>query len=147
MFRLKVTLKPKKKAAINTNYRSRLNNICRELIRFNRRRYLYLSEERNNRDQLYFSPLFCRNYEVVEGKIIFKDDINWYISCPSYSTILDLIQGFHCKGAIRLERTELEVISLELNNVNKNSKFGKSRRATMLSQFSEVGNEEIALMR
>ena len=147
MFRLKVTLTPKKKAAINTNYRSRLNNICRELIRFNRRRYLHFNEEKNKRDQLYFSPLFCRNYEVIDGKIIFKDDINWYISCPSYSTVLDLIQGFHCKGIIKLERTELEVVSLELNSINKDSKLGKSKRSTIFKQFSDTDNEEIALMR
>lgn len=146
MFRLKVTLKPKKKAAINTNYRSRLNNICRELIRFNRKRYVYLTEDRGKRDQLYFSPLFCKNYEVVEGKIVFKDDINWYITCPSYSTVLDLIQGFYCKGSIKLEKTELEVISLELNNIKKELKYGKGKKNNLVAQYNE-NNDEVALMR
>ena len=103
MFRLKVKLKPMKRAAININYRPRLNALCRELIRFNRKRYPDIEEEKKQKDKLFFSPLFCKKYEVEQGKIIFKDSISCYISCPSYSTVLDLVQGFYHKNIIKLD--------------------------------------------
>jgi CRISPR/Cas system endoribonuclease Cas6 (RAMP superfamily) len=147
MFRLKLTLKPKKKVTININYRARLNNLCHELIRFNRKRYVYSIEEKNKRDKLYYSPLFCKNYEVNDGKIQFKDDIVLYITSPSYSTVLDLIQGLYCKNSIKLEKAELEVISMELKSVNTTSKHSTNRKGNTLPAFNKISNDEIALMR
>lgn len=146
MLRLKVTLKSKKKVVINTNYRSRLNMLCKELIKFNRERYVYKVSEKKESEQLYFSPLFCKKYEVSGGKIIFKEDINWYITCSSYDTILDLIQGFYCKNIIKLGKAELEVVSMELSNVEKINRTSVEKRNSFLSDTEAKENNEIAIM-
>ncbi|WP_163195622.1 hypothetical protein [Clostridium thermarum] len=147
MFRLKIILKPKKKAFIKANYRARLNKLCHELIRFNRKRYVYFIEEKNKSDKLFYSPLFCKNYEVLNGKILFKDDIILYITSPSYSTLLDLIQGFYCKNTIKFEKADLEVISMELSSVSNTSQKAYKRKSTAMPTYSTMSSAELALMR
>lgn len=152
MFRLKVQLKPMKRVAININYRPRLNALCKELIRFNRKRYPMLGEEKNQKDKLFFSPLFCKKYEVEQGKIIFKDSISCYISCPSYSTVLDLVQGFYHKNIIKLGRVDLEVVSIELKSIENSKKTVNAVKHTynkdeVKINYSTVNSDEIALMK
>ncbi|NLZ48241.1 MAG: hypothetical protein GX895_05525 [Clostridiales bacterium] len=152
MFRLKVQLRPMKRVAININYRPRLNALCKELIQFNRKRYPTFTEEKKQKDKLFFSPLFCKKYEVHEGKIIFKDSISCYISCPSYSTVLDLVQGFYHKNIIKLGRVDMEVVSIELKSIENYKRSEKPKKHiyneehTMIN-YSTVNGDEVALMK
>lgn len=152
MFRLKVQLKPMKKVAININYRPRLSALCRKLIKFNRKRYPIFDEEKKQKDKLFFSPLFCKKYEVEQGKIIFKDSISCYISCPSYSTVLDLVQGFYHKNIIKLGRVDLEVVSIELKSIENYKKSAKHKKHNYkqddaMINYSTGNRDEVALMK
>lgn len=146
MLRLKVTLKPGKRSALKTNYRKKLNTVCKELLKFNRERYLYCSKQEQKDVQLYFSPLFCKRYEVDEGKIIFKDKINWYITCSSYDAILDLIQGFYCKDKIKIGKAELEVISMELTSIEKKRRQDMDEKYFLSQNEKKDDTNEVAIM-
>jgi Uncharacterized protein predicted to be involved in DNA repair (RAMP superfamily) len=115
MIKLKVGLKQKKIQPLNINYRYELRKLCDDI--------LVNEETKNNtkvksKDILSISNLLCSNYEISGKKIVFKDNVEWYIKSKSYDVILQLVQGLFDAGSIRIGKAEFEIYSIEAKPIN-----------------------------
>lgn len=112
MIRLKVGLKPTKNAPVSLNYKYSLGVICNRFLEKKRK-----SNENNTKEKLdvvNYSQLFCTKYNIKGDKIVFYDQVSWYVTSPSYETILTIAQKLFDENFLVIGKEEFEIVGLEL---------------------------------